>query len=39
MREIKRFRLPVAKQMSHMYEMHSVGCVAKDYVKLLYDAW
>ena len=36
MREIKRYKRPVAKQMSHGYKMYSVGNIANNYVISLY---
>ena len=36
MSEIKRYKLPVAKQMSHEYERYSVGKIVNNYVMSLY---
>ena len=36
MREIKRYRLPVAKSMSQEYEMYSVGNTVNNKVVSLY---
>ena len=37
MREIKRYKLPVAKYMSHGYEMYSMGNIVNNNVKSPYD--
>ena len=36
MSEIKRYKLLVAKQMSHEYETYSVGKIVNNYVISLY---
>ena len=32
MREIKRYKFPAAKLMSHSYEMYSVGNIVNNYL-------
>ena len=36
MSEIKKYKVSVAKQMSHEYEMYSVGKIVNHYVISLY---
>ena len=37
MREIKRYKLPLAKYMNHRYEMYSVGNIVNNFIIVLYS--